>query len=380
MTPGPVHVPEAIMQSFSAPIIHHRTESFESDLKIVLEKLPLIFKTKQPVFIQTSTGSGAMESAIVNTLSPGDTVLSVVCGKFGERWTEISKAYGLNPIVYTVEWGKSFEVSRIKTYLDENPQIKAVLCQGCETSTGALNPLHELGELVSKYPATITIVDGITSLGATHLQMDAWKLDVVLGGSQKAFMLPTGLSMISFSEKAWGFIQKSKLPKYYWDIQREKKANEKHQTFFSSPVSLIRALKTSIDIILKVGVDPFIQRHEQIAQAFREGGKHLGLEVFAQNPSPTVTAFKLPDSINGEKVQFIMENKYCVTIAGGQEHLKGKIIRIGHMGAIDPEHVTSTLEKLSLTLTELGHKNNPEVAVKTAQALLKDLKPLPSLQ
>ena len=252
MTPGPVLVPQAIMETVALPIIHHRTDAFEKDLSWVLENLPKIFKTKEPAYIHTSTGSGAMESALVNTLSPGDKVLCIVGGKFGERFSEIAESYGMKVLIHNVEWGKSFVVSDIEKILKDNPDIKAITCQACETSTGALNPIQALGNLVQKTEA-ILIVDAITALGATDLNMDEWCLDVVIGGSQKAFMLPTGLSFISFSKKAWSRIEISKTPKYYWDIRKEKKANEKNQTFFSSPVTHIRALKTALEIIFSVG-------------------------------------------------------------------------------------------------------------------------------
>lgn len=378
MTPGPVLVPQAIMDAVALPIIHHRTEAFEKDLAWVLEKLPKIFKTKERAYILTSTGSGAMESAIVNTLSPGETVLSIVCGKFGERFGEIAKSYGINVIVHNVEWGKTFQVSDIEKILSNHPEIKAVTCQACETSTAVLNPIQELGKVVAK-TQSILIVDAITALGATNLDMDGWNLDVVVGGSQKAFMLPTGISFIAFSKKAWAKVETSKCPRYYWDIRFEKKANEKNQTYFSSPVTHIRALKSALEIIFKVGENQFIERHLLIADALREAGKALGLQVFAETPSSTVTAFKLPDNINGEKVQKIMEDKYRITIAGGQDHLKGKIIRIGHMGAIEKEHMHVTLEKLALTLNELGMNIDSKKALSIIHDKLKNLKPLPAL-
>lgn len=379
MTPGPVLVPEAIMEAVALPIIHHRTEGFETDLAWVLENLPKIFKTKEKAYILTSTGSGAMEASLVNTVSPGEKVLCVVGGKFGERFGEIAKAYGMNPIIHNVEWGKSFKVSEIEKILKENPDIKAVTCQACETSTGALNPVEELGKVVAKTDAVL-IVDGITALGATNLNMDQWNLDVVVGGSQKAFMLPTGIAFISFSKKAWARVETSKTPRYYWDIRFEKKANEKNQTYFSSPVTHIRALKTALEIILKVGTDEFIQRHLLIADALRHAGKALGLESFAENPSSTVTAFKLPANINGEQVQKIMQDKHNITIAGGQDQLKGKIIRIGHMGAIEKSHMLVTIEKLSLTLNELGMKTDTTKALAVISDKLKNLKPLPHVE
>lgn len=379
MTPGPVLVPQAIMDTVALPIIHHRTDGFEKDLSWVLENLPKIFKTKERAFIHTSTGSGAMESALVNTLSPGDKVLCIVGGKFGERFAEIAESYGMKVITHNVTWGKSFVVSDIEKLLKENPDLKAVTCQACETSTGALNPVQELGRLVHKTEA-ILIVDAITALGATNLNMDEWHLDAVIGGSQKAFMLPTGLSFVAFSKKAWARIETSKTPKYYWDIRKERKANEKNQTYFSSPVTHIRALKTALEIIFKVGVGEFVERHLMIAAALRESGKALGLESFAEHPSSTVTAFMLPQSINGENVQKIMQDKYNITIAGGQEQLKGKIIRIGHMGAIEKKHMLVTTEKLSLTLNELGLKTDQTKALNIINEKLKHLKPLPDLE
>lgn len=376
MTPGPVLVPQAIMEAVALPIIHHRTEAFENDLGWVLQNLPKIFKTKERAYILTSTGSGAMESSIVNTVSPGESILSVVWGKFGERFAEIAKSYGINVIIHNVEWGKPFKTSDIEKILQEHPEIRAVTCQACETSTAVLNPIEELGKVIAKTNALL-IVDAITALGATNLDMDGWNIDVVLGGSQKAFMLPTGIAFIAFSKKAWSKVETSKCPRYYWDIRLEKKANEKNQTFFSSPVTHIRALKSALQIIFKVGQNQFIERHLMIADALRSAGTAMGLKVFAKVPSSTVTAFLLPENINGEKVQKIMEDKHRITIAGGQDHLKGKIIRIGHMGAIEKEHMIVTLEKLALTLNELGMNVDSSKATTILNDKLKHLKPLP---
>lgn len=375
MTPGPVLVPQKVMDVLSTPIIHHRTDAFENDLAYVLKNLPKIFKTHERAYLLTSTGSGAMEASMTNTLSPGDTILSIIGGKFGERFAEIAKAYNLNVIEHHVEWGKSFIVSEIEKILRQHPEIKAITCQACETSTGAMNPVKELGKIVTN-TKTILIVDGITALAATDLDMDGWNLDVVVGGSQKAFMLPTGLSFIAFSKKAAALFESSKIPKFYFDIRNEKKANEKNQTFFSSPVTHIRALKTAIEMIFEIGSNEFQKRHHIIADAVRAAGKNIGLETLAENPAVTVTAFKLPENISGELVQKIMEDKHRITIAGGQDHLKGKIIRIGHMGAIEKEHLVLTFKKLALTLNELGMKVDVNKALDVLNEKLKDLKPL----
>ncbi len=375
MTPGPVLVPPTIMDAVALPIIHHRTNVFENDLAYVFNNLPKIFGTKERAYILTATGSGAMEAALTNTLSPGDTILSIVCGKFGERFVEIAKAFNINVIEHNVEWGKSFVVSDIVELLKKHPEIKAITCQACETSTGAMNPVKELGNYVAN-TSTLLIVDGITAVAATDLHMDDWKLDVVVGGSQKGFMLPTGISFIAFSKKAEGFFGSSKIPKFYFNILQEKKANEQNQTFFSSPVTHIRALKVAIEIILRMGPTGFQDRHSLIAEAVRAAGKAIGLGILAEHPATTVTAFKVPDKISGENIQKIMEDKHRITIAGGQDHLKGKIIRIGHMGAIEKEHLILTFEKLALTLTELGMKVDASQATKILQEKLKDLKPL----
>lgn len=372
MTPGPVLIPEKVRITYGAPAIHHRTPLFEKDLRFVLDSLPKIFQTQQPAYIHTSTGTGGMESALVNTLSPGDTVLVLEIGKFGQRWTEIAQALGLSPIVLASEWGHPANLEEVQKALDQNPNIQAVLCQACETSTGVLNPIQELGKIVSQTNA-ILIVDAIAALGATDLPMDEWNLDIIIGGSQKALMLPTGLSVLSFSQKARDRFSKSQLPKFYWSIEREHKANLKNQTFCSSPVSLIWALKASLEIILEMGLPSYIKRHEIIGKAIRSYGNSLGLHVLAQTPSPTATAFLLPDSISGDRLQSIMAEKYGITIAGGQDHLKGKIIRMGHMGDLKKEDIHSVFYKLSQALNELGHTCHFE----KQESLLEGLPELP---
>lgn len=352
MAPGPVAVHPEILKIMALPQIHHRTPEFQKILSHALERLKKVFQTAQPVFALTATGSGGMEAALMNTLSPGDEVLVLETGKFGERWAKIAQKFGMNVSFSTVPWGHSTDPDVVRKELRVGA-YKAVLCQACETSTGALNPIREIGHIVRDYPDTLLIVDGITAVGATPLPMDEIGIDVLVAGSQKAFMLPTGLAMIALSEKAWTAAKASKSPKFYWDLSAERKANQDGQTHFSSNVSLIRGLNCALDLMLNPGLSHHLKRIHQLSLATRKGGEVLGLKVYPQTPSPSLTAFLLPEDVNGQKVRSHLEEKYNVTIAGGQDRLKGKIIRIGHMGAITDEDAVETVRLLGRTLHDL---------------------------
>lgn len=369
MTPGPVQVPQEALQELARPMIHHRTPEFEKILTRVLEKLSKVFMTDQPVFIQAATGSGGMESALVNVLSPGDKVISVICGKFGERWAEMAKTFGAEVLPLNVPWGESAKAKEIEELLKKNPDTRAVLIQACETSTAILNPIEEVSKVVARFPKTLLIVDAITALGQIPLPMDKWGLDVVVGASQKAFMLPTGLAFLSFSKKAWPFVESAKCPRYYWDIRKEKKANLARQTFFSSAVSHIRALDKVLDRILALGIEKNIHVFSAYAEATREGGRALGLVPYAKTPSTSVTALALPAGVDGEKLRDQMESKYLVTIAGGQDQIKGKVIRIGTMGDIGPKDILHTIVCLARALKDLGFNCDEGAAKKAAESV-----------
>ncbi len=352
MTPGPVPLPDFVLNALSEPMIHHRTPEFSNLLSNTLNHLKLVFKTKQPVMCVSSTGTGAMEAAILNTLSPGDSVLVVVSGKFGERWSKICETFGLNTQVINVTWGEPVDLKSLESLVNNN-KFKAVFSQVCETSTGTLQPIQEMSKIIKTNPECLFIVDAISAMGAIDIPMDEWNLDVVVAGSQKAFMIPTGLSMIALSEKAWGRYEISKLPKFYFDLKAEKLANEKKQTAFSSSVSLIRALNAVLE---KWSLKDF---KEQIVQctlyssATQSAILQLGLSVFSQSPSTTLTAILLPESIDGQKLRSHLEEKHKITVMGGQDQLKGKIIRIGHLGYITKEDLVVTINNLGLPLIEL---------------------------
>lgn len=352
MTPGPVPVPVEVLKILAQPMEHHRTPEFAAVLDRVLKRLKAVFGTQERAFILTSTGSGGLECALVNVLSPGDEVLAIVSGKFGERWAEMAQTYGAVVQRIDVEWGHAVEASQVKAALAKNPNIKIVLCQACETSTGVLHPIKEIAA-ITKQTEALLLVDGITALGAMPMPMDEWGIDCVVGGSQKAFMLPTGLSLVSFSKRAWERIEKAKCPRFYFDIRAEREANERGETLFSTPVPLVKALDFILEKVEREGLASIMARIEKVAAATRGAASELGLTNFAKSPSPTLTAILLPTDIDGQKVRSEMEKKHRVTVMGGQDQLKGRVIRIGHMGAIKNEDVIVTVQAFGAVLNSM---------------------------
>lgn len=350
LAPGPVQLHPEVQKTLSLPMIHHRTPEFDQILARVLGKLPQLFHTKNPCFMLSSTGSGGMECLIVNVLRPNDHVLVIVSGKFGERWAEMAKTFGAQVTILNVEWGKAVKPEQIERILLDQPDISIVLCQACETSSGVSHPIKEIGTIIHKHNHTLFLVDGITALGAYPILMDEWHIDGLVGGSQKAFMLPTGMCFLSFSEKAWLKINTNPLPRFYFDIRKELKANQNGETYFSSNVSIIRALDTAIQLIEKKGLKQHYFEISQRAAWTRKFGQKIGLKLYAEVPSESVTAFLLPSNIDGQKLRSHLENKYGITIMGGQDQAKGKIIRIGHMGYIQSHEMYSLFENLIQSL------------------------------
>lgn len=354
MAPGPVQLSESVLKSLSEPMIHHRTPAFVKILNKALDGLKYVFETTNPVMILPTTGTGAMEAALINTLSPNDHILCVTGGKFGERFEKIASAYGIITSTIDVNWGETADPNLIDSFLSSHPNIKAVTIQACETSTGVLNPIEEISEVLKKYPNTLLIVDGITAVGATKLPMDQWDIDILISGSQKAFQIPTGLAFISLSQKAWAFVENSTCPKFYLNLKKEMLANQQGQTHFSSSVSLIRALNVVLESIQQKGLSAWQQRVTNLSIATQKAALGLGLKLYSKTPSPTLTAIEVPDSVDGTALRKKLEENYNITVMGGQEQLKGKIIRIGHMGDISNEDALSTIYYLGLSLNELG--------------------------
>jgi aspartate aminotransferase-like enzyme len=360
MAPGPVALHPEVLCALSAPMVHHRTPLFDQVLKSALTKLRLVFQTQQPVYIINGTGSTGMEAALVNVLSPGDEVLCLVSGKFGERWRDMAQVFGYKVHSVDVPWGQAVAPEQVLQVLKKYPQIKAVLCQVCETSTAVLHPIKELAEIIKKQnPRTLFLVDAITAAGTLDLPMDEWKLDAVVAGSQKAFMLPTGLSFVAFSSLAQEQFSKARTPRYASDIQYEKKANEKGETYFSSSVTLIRALDKALDVMLEKGLATWFLQIQKKAEWTRLLAPQLNLKIYSQAPSPSLTALQVPEKIDGQKLREHMESQYNVTVMGGQDSLKGKILRIGHMGYILKDDLLALAGALYLSLKDLGYRELP---------------------
>ena len=365
LTPGPTPVPPEALLEMAKPIIHHRTDEFKKIFNEVEEGLKYVFQTENDVIILASSGTGAMEASISNFFCKNDKVLIIRGGKFGQRWGEIAESYGLNPVYIDVEWDHPVEVEKVKEVLEKNDDIKGVFIQASETSTGIKHPVKEIGELI-KNRNSLFIVDGITAVGVFDIKPDAWGIDILVSGSQKAFMLPPGLAFLSVSEKAWKFAENSDLPKYYFDLKKERKNLKKGQTSYTPAVSLIIGLKKVIDLIKNEGLENIFERNRKFSQAVIKAFESISLEIFNKlSPSEAVTAIKLPESVDGQKlVKFLREN-YRISIAGGQEHLKGKIIRISHMGFISKFDLIAGVSAVEMGLKKFGYKFDFGKATKT---------------
>ncbi|NQT91044.1 MAG: alanine--glyoxylate aminotransferase family protein [Candidatus Omnitrophica bacterium] len=367
LTPGPTPVPTEALLAMAKPIIHHRTSEFRAILKEAVEGLRYVFQTKNDVFVFASSGTGAMESSITNILSPGDKAIVVRGGKFGERFSEICDAYGVVPVNIDVEWGKAVDPSAIKKALDDNKDVKAVYTTLCETSTGVVNDIKAIGDVVSKTEAVL-VVDAISGLGSVELKSDGWKVDIVIGGSQKGLMIPPGLAFVSVSQKALKLADTAKLPRYYFCYKAAKKSADKDDTPWTPAVSLIIALVESLKIIRDDSLEGVLARHKRMADAVKAAASALGLELLAPDaPSDAVTAIRLPDNIDGVALVKTMRDTYGVSVAGGQAKLKGKIIRVATMGFMTQWDVIVAISCLEIVLKQMGHKFELGTGVKAAE-------------
>ncbi len=368
MTPGPTPVPPDVLLSMAKPIIHHRTPQFQKILQETEENLKYIFQTKNEVLIFTSSGTGAMEGAVCNLLSPGDKAITVQGGKFGERWTELCAAYGIETVVIDVEWGKAVDPEEIEKSLASG-KIKAVFTTLCETSTGVSADIKAIADVVKKTDAVL-VVDAISGLGAIECRTDEWGVDVVVSGSQKGLMIPPGLAFASVSEKAWKLIGQSKCPKYYFDFQEAKKAMAKTDTPYTPAITLIIGLNDALKIIKQEGLENIFLRHKKMAKAIREAAKALGLGLFSPTASSdAVTAVNVPAGIDGEKLVKTMRDEYGVGIAGGQAELKGKVFRVASMGYMNQFDIIVTVSCLEIVLSKMGYKFELGAGVKAAQSV-----------
>lgn len=366
-------LPPEVLAALAQPVRHHRTPEFVAVLKRVQQGLKWFFATKQPVLLLTSTGSGAMEAALVNVLSPGDEILCIVTGKFGERWAEMAARFGIKTHRIDVPWGSAPDLEQIRTKIKSIPNLKAVLTQAVETSTATVNPIREIAQITTESSSALMLVDAITGLGAMDLPMDAWGLDVVIGGSQKALMLPTGLSFIALSERAWEANAAAKCPRYYFDLSQEKKAQAKGQTYFSSANSHIVALDVVLSLFQEKGLQWLKNRCAILAEATRAGADALGLSVFSRSPAPSVTAIDVPENLNGTALRDHLEGRYNVTVMGGQDQLQGKILRIGHLGYITDNDAIAGIKLLGQSLIDLRHADVTSFKINAARTVMEQV-------
>lgn len=356
--PGPTPVPPDILKAVAHPMVNHRGREFAGVIQRVSERLKDFFLTSSDILILSSSGTGGLESAVVNTLSPGDEVLVVSIGSFGDRFAAIAETYGAKVISLAYEWGQAAKPEDVRRAIQEHPNVKAVLVTHNETSTGVTNPLEEIARVVRAADALL-IVDAVSSLGAIPFDMDGWGLDVVVTGSQKGWMVPPGLAFLALSERAWKAYESSTMPRFYFDAGRHRDALAKGQTPWTPTMSIFFGLDVALDRMADEGLERIFTRHARMGRLTREGVKSLGLELLCadeQYASDTVTAVKCPEGVEVSALRSTMEDEYDTVVAGGQARLQGKIFRIGHLGLVEEADIRATLDALAQTLTKLGYK------------------------
>jgi len=356
--PGPTPCPTEVLQAMSRQMINHRGPEFGQILTDVTDKLKQLFQTKGDVFLLTSSGTGSLEAAIVNTLSPGDKVLSVSIGVFGERFGTIAEEFGAEVTPLRFEWGKPADAESVRQALQAEPKIKAVLVTHNETSTGVTNDLASISSVVKEYDKLL-LVDAISSLGSIDLPVDDWHCDVTVTGSQKGWMVPPGLAMVSLNQEAWQAHSKAKMPRFYWDFTKAKSYIEKGQTPWTPAISTVFALSVSLDMVLKEGLVNVIARHARVAKATRDGIKSLGLSLFAEesHASSTVTSVAASDGLDTKKLLRILREEHEVVLGGGQQRLDGKIFRIGHLGWVTEDDIKTVISALKVALPQAGFRS-----------------------
>ncbi|MEW5849711.1 MAG: alanine--glyoxylate aminotransferase family protein [Myxococcota bacterium] len=369
LSPGPTPVPERVLLAMAQPMLHHRTPAFEKVFEECRVGLQWLYQTKNDVLMLASSGTGAFESAIASFLSPTDTVVAVTNGKFGERWAKMAKAYGCNVVEVKTEWGKTTPVADIKAALDKNPGAKALFIVASESSTGVRQPVEEAAKLV-KGKDTLLFVDAITALGVWSIPTDELGIDVLVTGSQKALMLPPGLAFLSVSDKAWKAMETAKNPRFYFDLRRERDNQKKNQTAFTPAVSLVIGLAESLKMMKEEGLQNVFARHERMARATRAAVQALGMGVFAETPAQSITSVAVPSGCDGEAIYKALRDKYNMTIAGGQDHVKGKIFRIAHLGYYDDLDILTVTAAVEMACADLKYPVELGKGVAAAQRVL----------
>ena len=371
LSPGPTPIPNEVALAMSETMIHHRTPQFNKVFEEARQGLKTLFGTKGDVLMLASSGTGAMEAAVSNLFSPGDKVLVINGGKFGERWLNIANAFALDPIEVKVEWGQAVKVDAVEKQLKLHPDIQSVMLQASETSTTVLHPVREIAKLTKNGP--LFLVDGVTAVGVLPVPLDEWGIDALVTGSQKALMLPPGLGFIALSERAWQQTKKAKLPRFYFDLNLERKNQAKGSGAFTPAVSLIFGLRASLNMMAREGFDRVYARHARMARATRAAATAMGLKLLApDSPSPAATGIFLPDGLDADKVLDYLRDQMGVVLAEGQDQLKGKAIRIAHVGYMGAFDVITAIAALEMALRKFGAEIPFGRGVAAAQEVLME--------
>ncbi len=371
LTPGPTPVPERLSLRMAQPIVHHRSPEFEQVFARAREGLQWLFQTEKDVVQFASSGTGAMEAALVNFLRRGDEAVVVDAGKFGERWGKLARSYGLSPITLKVEWGSAVDPGAVEAALKEHPEAKAVLVQANESSTGVAHPVQKLAQVTRGHKA-ILVVDAISALGAFDLPFDAWGIDVMVAGSQKALALPPGLAFLAASDKAWKLNETADLPRFYFDLKRERDSQRKNQTAWTPAISLVEGLDESLQMFREEGLAACFARHERLARGARAGMQALGLKLYSKAPSAAMTTVLAPEGIDSEKLVKHLFKQYGIKLVGGQDAAKGKIFRIAHLGYFDDFDMLVVVGAVERGLKDLGARVQLGAGLAAAQAAMAE--------
>jgi len=369
-TPGPTPVPEHVLLAMAEPIIHHRNPEFREVLTRVHQNLKYLFQTERPVVVITSSGTGGVEATFVSLFSPGDTIIAVNNGKFGERWVKMPKAYGLKAVEIKLEWGKAPTAAQILDALKANPDTKAVYLTHSETSTGTATDVKGLAEVIRSNSKALVCVDGITAIGALEFRFDAWGIDACVTGSQKGLMIPPGLAFVALSERAVAAMEHSKLPKFYFDLRRALKSYENEDTPWTPAVSLVVGVDAALRKLRDEGIEAIWNRHQRLGDAVRAGVAALGLKLFSEHPSNAVTPVWLPAGVEWKQFNKTLKQKYGITVAGGQDDYAGKIFRISHLGYYDELDMVTVISALEMTLKECGYRFEEGSGIRATQSKL----------
>ncbi|MFQ5648598.1 MAG: pyridoxal-phosphate-dependent aminotransferase family protein [bacterium] len=373
-TPGPTQVPERVQVAMSNPLMHHRGAEFKRIFKEVIDDLKYFFQTDGQVLTLTASGSGAMEACVVNLLSKKDKVLTVAGGKFGERWGQMCRAYATDTHNLDVTWGEAVDPEVIQEFLVRNPATQAVFVTHSETSTGVAADVQKIAQVVHAHSDAILVVDSITSAGVLPFKMDEWGIDVAVTGSQKGLMIPPGLAVVAMSPRAWERVERSDLPKFYFDLKKERAAQRNATTAWTPAITLFMGLREALRMIREKGLEKMWQTYALLAHATRQGVQAVGLELFARSPSDSLTAVKIPETIDGLEFVRHLRQRYGITVAGGQAQLKGRIFRIAHMGYYDALDMVAMASALELALQDFDWKFEHGAGVSAVQQVFMESK------